>query len=273
MLNLLSGEFYKLRKGKSIYMCCLASVFFILFVFMMLVMVNKIQNQEVANGTMGITVTGSAAQQEGSVFDEVGILDTLQQVFGNGFSAIAVTVFTCLFVLGEYANGAVKNIVGKGYPRWKIFLAKYLTANLAAAGMMVFMSAVTVLCGIFVMGSEGMQGAFFYNLCVYTGIEVLLGMALNGIVIFISEITRSVGAGISISLCVVLFSTLFTGGLDLFLHKTGFRLADYWVLDLMGNCPVEGFELGDVLSMVLMAVAWMAVSFAAGMMHFKKADV
>lgn len=273
MLNLLSGEFYKLRKGKSIYMCCLTSVFFIMFIYAMLVMVDKIQGMEMVNGTMGVTVTEGSAGEAGNVFNEVGILDILQQIFGNGFAPIVIAVFTCIFVLGEYAHGAVKNMVGKGYSRGKIFLAKYLTANIGAMLLMASMAVVTVLVGVVLKGTDEIHGPFFLNLFIYTGIQIVPTIALNGIFIAISEITRSAGAGISISICGILFSSLITQGLDLFFHGSAFHISDYWPLDLMMKCPVQGFEKSSVLWMISVSLVWIAVTFVIGSLHFKKKDV
>lgn len=112
------------------------------------------ENENLANGTMGLIVTedsmSSLEESVGNIFDEVGIIDVLLQIYGTGFSAIATSVFICIFVLGEYGNGAIKNVVGKGD---------------------------------------------FHNFCIYIGIQILLDLGLNGIIIVISECTRNVGAG------------------------------------------------------------------------------
>lgn len=273
MFNLLKGEFYKLRKSKCFFVCCIASVAFILLIYGSLILVNKIMSDEVANGTMGVTVTAGDLQNGENIFEDLDIPDVMQQIFGSGFAAIITAVFTSIFVIGEFANGAVKNIVGKGYSRKKIFLAKYIAVSTAVVGMLLFISVVTVLIGFLFMGLDGINSAFFGNMVIYVCIEILLGLALNGIIIVINEGIRNAGGGISISICLIVFSTLITAGLDLLFHKAGFQISDYWIEDMMGSLPVSGFESGYVLRTVVIGLIWFIGAVVIGGLHFSKADV
>ncbi|MBD5544847.1 MAG: ABC transporter permease subunit [Lachnospiraceae bacterium] len=278
MINLLSGEFYKLQKSKSIYVCSIVMIAFVLFFYGLLILMDKIQQGEVENGSMEVVVSGEAMEETeestASIFEQIGILDALQQMFG-AFSGIFTAIFAAIFVYGEYGNGAIKNVTGKGYGRWKIFSSKYLMTILASILMMIVMIITTLLFGVVFKGTEELNGEFCRNLCSYTAIELLLGAAFVGLVITINEFCRSLGAGIAISICIICFSDLITMGFDLVLKyfHFNFKVSDYCLLSLMANCPKTNMDESFAVRTIVTAVLWIVFTFGIGALHFKKADI
>ena len=278
MINLLSGEFYKLQKSKSIYVCSIVMIAFVLFFYGSLVLVDKIQQGEVENDSMGVVVSGEAMEETEesatSIFEQIGILDALQQMFG-AFSGIFTAIFAAIFVYGEYGNGAIKNVTGKGYGRWKIFSSKYLMAIIASILIMIVMIITTLLFGVVFKGTEELNGEFCRNLCSYTAIELLLGAAFVGLVISINEFCRSLGVGIAISICIICFSDLITMGFDLVLKyfHFDFKVSDYCLLSLMANCPKTNMDENFAVRTIVTAVLWIVFTFGIGALHFQKADI
>lgn len=272
MPNLMHSEFYKLQKSKSFYICGIVMIVFVLLVYGTLFLMDKAQQENVENGSYGVTVTVENAEENAFVWDSIGILDVEQQMFG-GFAGIIIAVFAAIFVIGEYGNGAMKNITGKGYARWKIFLAKYIATGAAVILLLLFMVLAVVLFGIIFKGTGGLTGEFFKNLCVYTGIQLFLGAALTGIMVTISEWCRNLGAGISISICVVIFSTTLVSALDLLFRKLQFRPSDYWLLNFVEQCPVTEIGSRLIVRAVVSAVFWIVLSLIVGVWHFQKTDV
>ena len=105
----------------------------------------------------------------------------------------------------------------------------------------------------------------------------MLGLALAGIIVFVSELCRNLSAAISIGIGILLFSSALTGLLDMGAHyllpDAGFRFSDYWIVDLISNCPIKDIESGFLLRAVIMTIVWIALSLAGGIWHFKKADI
>ena len=270
MFNLLSGEFYKWKKSKSFKVCCVITILFILFMYGSFLMADQVQKGEMENGTAGVVVETEA--QSESILDSIGILDVEQIIFGSA-AGIVTAVFVCIFVIGEYGNGAIKNIVGKGTSRTSIFLAKYIMAMIATIVLLLIIGIVTLVCGLFIFGTDSITAEFIKNLCQYVGIQVLLGAAFAGSIVAIGELSRTLGVGISVSLGVYMLASTLFSGLDLLFHKVDFRPSEYWVANLVTDCPLNDIS-GDFMSRVVIAVVfWIVVSVAAGMLHFKKADV
>lgn len=160
MPKLMYSEFYKLRKSKSFYICGIVTIVFVLLVYGTFFLMDKAQQEHVENGSYGVTVTVENVEENAPVWDSIEILDVEQQMFG-GFAGIIIAVFSAIFVIGEYGNGAMKNITGKGYARWKIFLTKYIATGIAVILLLLFMVFAVVLFGIIFKGSGGLTGEFF----------------------------------------------------------------------------------------------------------------
>lgn len=268
MFNLLNGEIYKWRKSKSFKVCCLITISFIIFMYGSLLMANKIQNGEVENGTAGVVV-----ETEGeSLLDTIGILDVEQVIFGSA-AGIVTAVFVCIFVIGEYGNGAIKNIVGKGTSRISIFLAKYFVAMLSTMVLLLIAGIVTLLCGLVFFGMDSVSVEIIKDLCEYVGIQMWLGAVFAGIIVAIGEFSRNLGVGIAISLGVYMLAGTLFSGLDLLFHKVEFRPSNYWIGNLVSQCPLN--EIGEefLIRVIVASVFWILVSMATGMLHFQKTDV
>lgn len=272
MLNLLSGEFYKLKKSKSFLVCCMVMIVAVIFLYGTLFLADKIQQGEITNGTSGVVITSEVNTEGGSIFDSLGVSDVFQQIAGN-FGTMIPAIFTAIFVIGEFGNGAIKNLVGKGYFRAKIFLAKYITSSVAAV-VIVFTGAVaTVICGGIFMGADALSSTYMKAFVIYTLLETGLVVALNGIIVTISEMSRSMGIGISAGIGVVMFSSFISGGMDLLLHRFGFRFSDYWMTDLMSNYPLSDFGGKIIFQIVMTIIVWSVLAIGAGVWHFGRTDV
>ncbi len=274
MFNLLRGELFKLKKGKNIWVCLIIIVVFVLLLYFILNMVDNMKQIESTKTNISNNLSVGVTVPEGisSVWNEFGIIDVTQQVLG-GIGAILTAVFACIFVIGEFNNGSIKNIVGKGYARWKVFAAKYIATVVVAACMLLFMVIVTFIFGVIIVGTGNINASNLYDLSVYAGIEIILGASLTGIMVVVSECTRNLGAGITISMGIIMFSSLLTSGLDLLCHSLQFKPSDYWLMDLIGNCPATGIESEFVVRAVIMSFVWIALSMTLGMVHFQKADI
>lgn len=268
MFNLLSGEFYKWKKSKSFKVCCFLSILFIAFLYGSFWMADQIQKGQMEQGEAGIVIETESE----SVLESLSLFDVEQVVYGTAASLIT-TVFVCIFVIGEYGNGAIKNMVGKGSSRNSIFLAKYVMAMIAAMVLLLISGLVTFIGGLFLFGVDRINAELIKNLCQYVGIQTLLGVTFAGIIVAIGEMSRNLGVGISVSIGVLMLAGILFNGLDLLFYKVDFRPSNYWIANLVSECPFNHFS-GDFITRVLLAcIFWIVVSLAAGMLHFKKADV
>lgn len=271
MFNLLSAEWYKFKKSKSFLVCTLIAIAVAWLLYGTLQLAENQESFGTANN--GVTVAYVAEPGvDNSEIQNISILDVVQQML-CGFTSIMTCIFVCIFVIAEYGNGAIKNIAEKGYSRKKVFLAKFVAAILAAMLMTIVIVEATVILGVFFRGTGDLNPSFFRSLFAYTGIQLMLGMAYTGIVVTICEISRSMGIGISVSLAVASCSTLLSGALDMALHRWNVKASDYWIMDLMTNCPLTNIDGTFVRHAVIASVLWLVIAFVIGIVHFQKRDI
>ncbi|MCM1183363.1 MAG: ABC transporter permease [Roseburia sp.] len=267
-------------RSKAFYVCCAVTVCGVILVYGTLFQADAIQRREDANVYISASDGSGIEEASERILEEIGIPDMLQQMFGN-FGAFTVAVFACVFVIGEYGNGVVKNIVGKGYARWQIFVAKYTAAIAAGVALMILTAAVTVITGGIVQRIADVpqiwDAAFIKELLCYSCVELLLGAAVTGIIVTISELCRNFAVGISVSIGLIGFSTLLTSGIDLVVKRlfpqSQIRTADYWLVDLMTECPTQGIERQLVVHVLWVCAVWSVLAVGTGILHFKRADI
>lgn len=273
MRNMISGEFYKLRKSKYFYVCILTVAVLVLLLYGTLAMIDKIRTGQRENGQNGIIVTEEVKKSEEPFMDQIGIMGVIQEMFSGHFLDFVLVVFISMFVIREYTDGAVKNIVGKGYSREKIFFSKLLTVLAATVILSLITAAVIVLLGMIFMGKEGLEALIWKDVMIYLGLQILFAIVVTSITVLVSELFRSLAAGISISMGIVIFSTSLTAALDLLFHRLGWKPSRYWILDLQTECPVGDFK-GEFLTRgIAISLIWFCLAVLAGTIHFKRADV
>lgn len=277
MFNLFGAELYKWKRSRSFYVCLLSAVVCVVIVWLSFLLADKVESGQVENGTMGIMVSEETLEEgrSTSFLDELNMMQIVQTFVGGGFSTVFMAIFICIWVVGEYANGAVKNVVGKGYSRNSIFLTKYLSAVLISLVLDIAIAMAAVLAGVAVMGTARVGEHFLPDCLAYVGVQLMLGVAYSGIIVAVSELTRSLAAGISISIFLAALSSTFANGLDLICKalRIDFKVSDYWITNVIEHCPIEGINLDVVGGAISVTVMWTIISLMIGMIHFHEADV
>ncbi len=278
MYNLLRGEFFKLKRNKSFRWCGFATVVMIVMIFATLELVGQIMQGTVENGTGGVTVTvmGNPVQEgEKLPLEEMGLPGIIQQLFAGEYMMIVLAVFVGIFVAGEYSSGTLKNIIGKGYSRTKVYLSRFLVAAAAMVTLILFGVAVCLACGLVFLGTGAFKGSFWGDFAVYIGLQLVMNIALVAVFMLIDEVIRNMAGSISGGLAIAIFATLVVNGLDLLLVRLGVpvQLTDYCILDLSLGCPTEGLGAGAIGSILLISLLWLAAALGVGIWHFRQTDL
>lgn len=257
MRSILNGEWYKWKKNKAFWICLLSAVGMILLVY------------------LTMTAAGQAMGAGGDVLQETGISGMAEQFAGGGLVTMFSAIFLCIWVISDYTHGAMKNVVGKGYSRVQVFLAKHLFGTLVTVLMNLAIFLVILAIGLILIGTQHVNILFFQNLFIYFGLQLLFGVAVSSIVIAVCEWSRNMAAGIGITMALIIFSPLVMQGLDLLLSAMDLKIAisGYWILNLMADCPTEAFTPEFLLHGIVISVIWTLLPIVLGVAHFRKADI
>ena len=170
----------------------------------------------------------------GDVLKETGISGMAAQFAGGGLVTMFGMIFLCIWMVSDYTHGAMKNVVGKGYSRMQVFLAKHLFGLQLLFGAAVS-SIVIAIC------------EWSRNMAAGIGITM-------AVIIFSPLLVQGLD---------LLFSVL----------RLNISISRYWILNLIADCPTEAFPLEFLFRGILMSVIWILLPLALGAAHFRKTDI
>lgn len=266
MINLLSSEMYKLKKDMNFRLMAALTVLMTLAQYGIYRIVEVIMK--------GVSAGEQAAMMEG--MGDMDMLNILHSMFGSCNAIIFATVFACCFVINDYSSGMVANYVGKGYKREEVFLAKFFVTQFGVV-MLYLLTALAVLAGgIAFMGTDGLNADFFNDFGNYLALHILYLTGYTAVIILVCTMARNMAAGILISILgIMLFSNFIVQGIDLVLNSLSVEigLSQYWIVTVIGNCPVRDIPSGFITTSGIVAGMWLVVSMIGAMLWFEKRDV
>lgn len=262
MINLLSSELYKLKKSKCFRITAMMVVLFAWLAEAMDVIMRHEYPQYMEQALQNMSYADA--------------LDIMRQMFANCNIIIFVTIFICIFVLGDYTSGAVKNYVGKGYRREEVYLAKFLVTELGAVLLYLLTAAAVYAGGIVCYGTGQLDGAFYYDFISYLAMHILYLTGYTAIIILVCELARNMAVGITVSvLGVMLMSNLLVQAGDMVIQHFGaeFVLSKYWITTVISSCPVTEIPAQFITSSGMITGFWLILSLVAGILYFAYKDV
>lgn len=274
MYNLLRGEFYKLVRSKCLYFCGVAVIVCVLMMYTMFFTADAVKQGAIDNDAYGVTVSVEGVQDDSNIWDELPVEIFMEAMHGV-MGLFILTAFSAIYMYDVYANGAIKNMVGKGYQRCVVFTSKYLTTLLGCFVLEVLTVVFVIVCDYLFVGVCRVSTDNLGGLLGYAGVQFLLEAAFASIVIMIGQICRNLGMSIVSSFGVMLFSEMVTVGINLILQyfKIEIDACKYWITDLMGECPCGAMNAEFVVRAIICAIVWSALAFVLGSIHFRKVDV
>ena len=260
MINLLSSELYKLKKSKSFRIAAILTVLFAWFAEAADIIMRRAYPQGMAASSTSYAYT----------------LNIVRQLFANTNAIIYVTIFICIFVLGDYTSGAIKNYVGKGYRREEVYLAKFLVTEFGAVMLYLLTAAAAFAGGIVCYGTEQMDGAFYLDFISYLSMHILYLTGYTAIIVLVCGMARNMAAGIIVSMLgIMLMSNVLVQAADMVMHYLGadFMVSQYWITTVMASCPVTEIPAQFITSSGVTTAVWLIAALVGGMLWFSRRDV
>jgi ABC-2 type transport system permease protein len=262
MKNILKSDFYKLLKSKSFYICTLIAGFlFGLQPFLLKLSFNMMNNIDGMERTLPF---------------KSGMSHALS-AFTGGDTFLFMAIVIATFVASDYNHGTMKNVVSKGFSRISIYLSKVITMTAACLVMLLFQFVVGLIAAGIVTGKitvPDLEYGTAGQVLRMVGIEILLNIAVVALYVMISILVRNTGVAIAINIVgVIYFGRLIFQILDL-IFKAKESFTRFSLLDVSYSFYNKIIDAsGDLIRAVLVGVAYLAVSIAAGIYAFKKMDV
>lgn len=244
MLNLLRMDLYRIKRGKSVYVCFGILLSFVIAAFFMIWLMATPQGQQMAVKIGMLTNVNVQAEQGRDLLAQVDTLKALRQLGLNGGTYnLIFGIWVMLFVCGEYQSGFIKNVMALHQNRWNYAASKIFAAGIVDLCYLLLMYAFVLLMDW--MFADMIPYADVESIAFYIGWAWLLTTAFSALLIAICIWTRSVAAG---TLAAVLLGTgsivaPLQGILDMF-HIGGWL--DYSIYMTLGTGPDRYASFADL---------------------------
>jgi ABC-2 type transport system permease protein len=179
-----------------------------------------------------------------------------------------------IFVTAEFSHGTMKNSVSKGFIKWKIYIAKFISMIVASYLVILVSILVGTITGSILFGGIGdFTGEAVADIFKMVGIEVLLYTALISFFIIICMVVRNLGGVLAIIILGVLtLEPLIYRVMEL-ISRGNIKFTNYSLLNNIALCNSTEITGSDYLRATIVALAYLTVTLALGIIAFNKSDI
>jgi ABC-2 type transport system permease protein len=193
--------------------------------------------------------------------------------FGAGIIEILMAVLIGAMVASEYSSGTIKNILAYGKKREQYYISKLIAITLGLIVILGIMVTLTTVVGALMFGfGEPFNIAQLLHLLKVFGVAVIVGMAINSLLMLLATLVKSNGSTIGIGIvALVLIPTIISflyGNYDWFDKIYEATVTYNWAL----VTSIRSTN-GDILKAVVTSLITLVIATAGGIMVFKKQDI
>jgi ABC-2 type transport system permease protein len=274
MKNLLKSNFYKLFRSKAFYICTFVDSLLMLIPILILKLTDKLaQNELDSSGEITAYTRFPFMGRNGMTLGLKNVVSSDVLLF--------LAILVAIFITSEFSHGTMKNIVSKGFEKFKIYISFLITMASAALIMVLFSFLVSTIVGTIVTGSLGINGEIILRGLRLLAIVMLLYIAMISIFVMIAMTIRSNGGVIAINICTYTFGILIYEVLNLVVRnildiKTKIDFMDYSIMNnisIVGENILHNGNNDFVVRSILVGLVFLIATTALGIMGFKKIDV
>lgn len=250
MKNLLSSDFYKLRRLKSFWVCL------------------------IINAGLALANVLLIQYSNGGAPDGMGALDYFPRCFSTSTPLLAC-ISVSIFAAGEFGYGTMKNIASHGFRRGAIFFSKTLVGWLISLVYMVGYFLFAFFPALIFWGLGTASGTFVTDALLITALQILLTFAFSTLFTAVAFLLRQSGGSMALSFCIMQFSLLGASLLQLFLQEVLHienRLPDYLISSCM-NALYNPLTQELIQRCLLVGFGFLILFLLCGLLSFRKRDI
>lgn len=250
MLNLLSADFYKLKKSKSFYIC--------------LVILAAIVSYIIADFSSSAHIK---EQLSPSTFHWIYMLFE-EKAFLPYFIPVLQAIFITMLITNEYSTGTIKDSVSLGFGRTNIYLSKLFTVSVGTMIMMFVAIFFTGITSVFVFGIYGSFSLYdLYLLVRMLLIQGLLYTAYGSVFLMMAFLIKNIGGTMAFSI----FFSLILGSLGSIIGN-GYLGRSLLFMNFSPTA-VPHPQTVDLWIAIAVALSYLVLCSGIGGITFKKQDI
>ncbi len=192
MFNLLRMDLYRVKRGKSVYVCLGLLLVITVLAFWLMWLLGTPKGQETAL-RIGMLTLEETAEAEG-ILEGIDSLGFFRQIcLDGGMYNLVFGVWVMLFVCGDFQSGFIKNVLALHQNRWNYLCSKVITVCIVDFCFLVTHLLFALLMNQ--MFGELVPYAGWKDVLFYLSWVWFVTLAFAALIICICVLTRSVAAG------------------------------------------------------------------------------
>lgn len=194
MFNLLRMDLYRMKRGKSVYVCLGILLVMTVFTLCMVWLMSTPQGQNTAVRLGMFTAEDMAVVAAEMTMEGVDTLVMLRQTsLDGGMHNLLFGIWVMLFVCMDYQSGFIKNVMAVHQNRWNYVFSKILTAGIVNLCYLIIQYLFVLLMNR-LLGNMAPYSALG-DVLFYLSWAWLVTTAFAALVIMVCVWTRKVAAG------------------------------------------------------------------------------
>lgn len=263
--SLFKSDLYRLTHLKCVYVAPVIMLVMIIINYSLLWIESAyLGGAEIPEEIMGTLVTGRDLLFGAGSYIDIGLF---------------MAIICGIFIGGEFATGTARLSIARGANRIEFYLSKWLVASLLATA---YTLASFLVCGFLsaVSGGYGhvFDGAEFALLLRAIALQILIAIASTSVFVFLSFLTRTQGSTIGIAIAIYIIVSVVSEVVVLFATLNGnpalLKFATFTPSQQLSNASSYlPYTTSEILQVVLIPLAYIAVTLGIGLPVFIKRDV
>ncbi|MDR1272703.1 MAG: ABC transporter permease, partial [Clostridiales Family XIII bacterium] len=199
MTNIISSDYYKLRKNMAFWLLPLSAVVATVVTACFMLFVDS------------ATVEGGEAVSAMDVFgfSPSGALGANAMFAISNLYAILAVVFSGLFISNEYANGTIRNALCIGKSRVKVYLSKLLV-GFTMTLLVMFVSLLAFIGSFPVLYGFGNGAHFLVGTAEIFALQLLYHLTWAALACMLAFLIQNIVFSVSVGIFVVIISGVLT---------------------------------------------------------------
>ena len=276
MNNIISSDFYRVRRGAALRNTCLGLLLVVVFIMIMLIVMQSDKVPDMLATTNNLTPAEEAElrqsmQESITVVEngaEFGLEVLAESIIFMFFLPIAIAVFCADFTAGTY-----RNTLSYESNRTKVYMAKLLLSIGLCLAMVIGTVIVSLILGAFAFGFSGITTAAVGKLLIVILLQLPIYLATITVCHCLASITKKSSMTIAFFLVGYFVLTLIVQ-----LMVGAFSLPE-WLMVIEPQSAgkfAASFETAPVKDIAILIAYYMGVSVIAlllGAGYYKKTDM
>lgn len=246
MGKLISFEFHKILRQKSLYIC-----------------------GAIILGLIGLSAVVNASLAKNPEFDIIiTVAGFTKSALSSSSFFMILGIFIALYCCDDISNNTLKNLYSRGYSRSQVYFSKYLVS-------LIVSEVLATVCFLFsfIMGkataSDGASADVIGSICCQLVVVVAYHAVFFSISTMIGKVGASVAVNIAGPLLVLTVLTLITSLLKL----ENVNLSDYWLESALTGLTGATLATKSIVKAIVMGVIYTAVFITLGFFVNKKKEL